>query len=79
MKNPQCKILPASGYRTSYSGDLGNVGTSGIAWSSSPYSASSVYGSNLSFYGSGVAPENLDTRAGGFPVRCVPDNKSGFR
>ena len=73
MKNPQCKILPASGYRTSYSGDLGNVGTSGIAWSSSPSSASSVYGSGLGFDGSGVGPENGDNRSNGFPVRCVQE------
>ncbi len=79
MKNPQCKILPASGYRVSGSGGLTTVGANGYAWSSSPYSASSVYGSNLSFNSSGVNPEDNNSRANGFPVRCVPDNKSGFR
>ncbi len=47
------------------------MGTLGYAWSSSPSSASSVYGSNLSFYGSGVFPEFNYYRAYGFPVRCA--------
>ncbi len=62
---------PASGYRTSYSGDLNVVGESGYAWSSAPLSASSVSGSYLYFNSSNVNPENTSSRAGGFPVRCV--------
>ncbi len=66
-------FYPASGYRYSHSGGLSNVGTYGYAWSSSPYSASSVRGSNLGFNGSSVSPENSVSRAGGFPVRCVQE------
>ncbi len=71
-------FYPASGYRASHSGDLGNVGTSGYAWSSAPLSASSVNGSRLGFYSSNVYPESNGDRSNGFPVRCVPDNKSVF-
>ncbi len=54
-------------------------GKSGCAWSSSPYSASSVIGSYLHFDSSNVNPETTNYRAYGFPVRGEPDNKSGFR
>ena len=63
----------ASGYRPSDSGGLYNVGTCGYAWSSSPYSASSVYGSGLTFHSSSVNPEGYNNRALGFPVRCVQE------
>ena len=55
------------------------MGESGYAWSSAPLSASSVNGSYLGFNSSYVYSENSYVRAYGFPVRCVPDNKSGFR
>ena len=54
-------------------------GKSGYAWSSTPYSTSGVYGSDLHFGSSRVNPENYNSRTLGLPVRCVPDNKSGFR
>ncbi len=63
----------ASGWRLSDSGALFDVGTSGYAWSSAPYSASSVNGSYLGFNSSNVKPENNNTRAHGFPVRCVQE------
>ena len=68
-----------AGFRAGDSGGLYHMGTIGYAWRSAPSSASSVYGSNLVFNSSGVDPENSNYRAYGFPVRCVPDNKSGFR
>ncbi len=63
-------VYPASGIRISNSGSLYHVGTLGYTWSSSPGSASSVYGSDLNFVSSGVYPESNDVRADGFPVRC---------
>ena len=66
-------IYPASGIRASHSGALGSVGTNGYAWSSSPSSATSVYGSYLDFYSSNMNPENHYDRAYGFPVRCVQE------
>ena len=60
-----------AGFRASNFGGLGNVGASGYAWSSSPYSASSVIGSFLDFGSSNVYPENYSNRAHGFPVRCA--------
>ena len=47
------------------------MGESGYAWSSAPYSASSVYGSLLYFDSSHVNPEGGTNRANAFPVRCV--------
>ena len=47
------------------------MGTSGYAWSSAPYSATSTSGSSLGFYSSYVYPENYYYRSSGFPVRCV--------
>ncbi len=67
----------ASGYRPSDSGGLYNVGTCGYAWSSSPYSASSVYGSGLTFHSSSVNPEGYNNRALGYPVRCVQLRNQG--
>ena len=66
-------VYPASGYRASSSGGLNYVGTYGYAWSSSPYSASGVYGSYLIFNSSHVHPEDYNNRASGFPVRCVQE------
>ena len=68
-----------AGFRAGDSGGLYHMGTIGCAWSSAPHSASSVAGSNLAFYSSPIYPEDSFYRAYGFPVRCVPDNKSGFR
>ena len=69
---------PASGFRASDSGGLGSVGTYGYAWSSSPDAASNDGGAYLNFGSARVNPENYNSRTLGFPVRCVPDNKSGF-
>ena len=66
-------FYPASGYRGSGTGGLGNVGVNGYAWSSSPAGAASVYGSFLLFESRGVNPEHYDGRAFGFPVRCVQE------
>ncbi len=69
---------PASGYRNSGSGGLYHVGSLGCAWSSSPYSASSVYGSYLHFDSSNVNPETTNYRAYAFPVRCARQQVGGF-
>ena len=61
-------FFPASGYRSSSGGTLGNVGSYGYAWSASAYSDN--YGRNLYFY-SGSWYWNGSNRAFGFPVRAV--------
>ena len=64
-------FYPASGCRASYSGSVGNVGSYGFTWSSSPHSASGVLGTLLGFFSSVVSPEDYNDRSRGFPVRCV--------
>ena len=67
-------VPPASGYRASNSGGLNDVGSRGYAWSSSPSSASSVYGSYLGFDSSNVNPEyNFQAVRAVSPVRCVQE------
>ena len=63
-------FYPASGYRNRTSGALTNVGSSGYSWSSSPTQSSSNAG-YLSFSATFVSPQYDNSRACGFPVRCV--------
>ncbi|MCM1251074.1 MAG: hypothetical protein NC209_08050 [Alistipes sp.] len=65
-------MLPtlASGLRDRTSGALGNVGTNGYSWSSSPLSGSASAGFLL-FESGNVNPLHADGRSYGFPVRCV--------
>ena len=64
-------FYPASGYRNRTSGALSSVGTSGFAWSSSPYASGNVNAGHLYFHASYVCPLDNNNRANGFPVRCV--------
>lgn len=63
-------FYPASGYRNRTSGALTNVGSNGYSWSSSPTQSSTNAG-NLNFNATNVNPQNNNSRAYGFPVRCV--------
>lgn len=63
-------FYPASGYRNRSSGALAGVGSSGYGWSSSP-TQGSTYAGYLDFYATNVYPQINDSRACGFPVRCV--------
>lgn len=63
-------FYPASGYRNRTSGALTNVGSNGYSWSSSPTQSSTNAG-NLNFNATNVNPQNSNSRAYGFPVRCV--------
>ena len=63
-------FYPASGYRLRTSGALTNVGSGGYSWSSSPTQSSALAG-YLGFSAAGVYPQGNDSRAYGFPVRCV--------
>ena len=73
MTRTATDFYPASGLRSSTSGGLSNVGARSYSWSSSPYSVTSVLGSGVDFYSSGVYPEGSHNRANGFPVRCVQE------
>ena len=64
-------FIPATGCRHRESGALACVGTDGYAWSSSSSYAGSNYASYLHFNSSSVFPLNTNSRAYGFPVRCV--------
>ena len=63
-------FYPASGYRGRTSGALTSVGSVGCRWSSSPTQRSTDAG-YLSFGASSVDPQDNNSRAYGFPVRCV--------
>jgi len=64
-----CVFFPASGYRNYTDGALNNRGTNGLVWSSTQ--ASSANGYNLYFNSSASYSANGDSKALGFPVRCV--------
>ncbi len=63
--------FPAAGYRHSYSGSMGNVGSNGYYWSSSPYNDGG--GCHLYFHSGDVNPSDYSGRASGFGVRCVQE------
>ena len=63
-------FYPASGYRNRTSGALADVGSNGVSWSSSP-TQSSAYAGYLHFNATSVYPQSSNSRAYGFPVRCV--------
>jgi uncharacterized protein (TIGR02145 family) len=63
--------FPAAGYRLSYYGSVGSVGSNGNYWSSSPYNGN--YGYSLDFSSGDVIPSNDSNRAVGFSVRCVQE------
>jgi hypothetical protein len=62
-------IFPAAGDRNG--GTLGDVGIFGYYWSSSVGTAANAY--YLSFNYGNVLPGSSDSRAAGFPVRCVQE------
>ena len=65
---------PATGYRASDGGALNAVGTDGYSWSSSPFTATTLYASNILSGNTHIYPEsNYHNRAAGFPVRCVQE------
>ena len=64
---------PVSGYRASSTGGLCNVGADGFAWNSSPFAAFEMRSSLLKFDRSSINSESNNTRAYGFPVRCVQE------
>jgi uncharacterized protein (TIGR02145 family) len=61
--------LPMAGNRSSSSGSLLNVGTSGSFWSTTVSST----GARLLVFGSSDALMDTDDRAYGFSVRCIKD------
>ena len=63
-------FYPASGYRNRTSGALAGVGSNGYSWSSSPTQSSANAG-YLGFGATSVNPQDSNSRASGFPVRCV--------
>ena len=65
---------PVSGSLFEHNGSLGNVGASGILWSSSPSSSNSLYAYSLYLdYIGKVNPVNGANRAHGRSVRCLQE------
>lgn len=65
-----CLFLPAAGGRNGSGGSLGNVGSGGDYWGSTPSGSLSAY--DLFFY-SGGAYWSYYSRGSGFSVRCVSE------
>lgn len=72
MKKETAKstFLPAAGYRGYSDGSLGNQGTVGYYWSSTPNGS---YAYSLTFDSSAVNPGYNDYHSDAFSVRCVAD------
>jgi uncharacterized protein (TIGR02145 family) len=64
-----CIFFPASGRRSRTDGSLGGQGTLGLGWSSMQHNT--VYGYRLDFNSTASTPANYNSKAYGFPVRCV--------
>lgn len=63
--------MPMAGYRNGSSSNVGSVGSNGLYWSSTAYSA--VYAYSLYFNSSSLSPQTGDDRAYGLTVRCFKD------
>lgn len=63
--------FPAAGCRNYSAGSLGSVGSYGYCWSATPGSAAN--GRYLYFGSGSVNPNNYNSRAIGFSVRCVAE------
>jgi len=64
-----CVFFPASGYRAGASGALTNRGADGHGWSSTQYSSTNGY--RLGFSNTSSSSTGSNTKAFGFPIRCV--------
>ena len=62
--------LTVAGYRNSFSGNFGSVGSSGYYWTNSIGASTS---SRYLYFGISVATFRTEYRAYGFPVRCIKD------
>ncbi len=68
-------FLPASGYRSSATGALGEVGTTGRYWSSSTYASGFCSDAFLRLDAGLVLPLDYGNRTAGRAVRCVRNVK----
>ncbi|MDR1226965.1 MAG: hypothetical protein LBK47_08735 [Prevotellaceae bacterium] len=64
-----CVFFPAAGYRTYTNGALNSQGGQGNGWSSTQYNGTNGY--FLYFNSTASGPAWSDSKAYGFPVRCV--------
>ena len=65
---------PTSGCRVGYAGGLSDVGVRGFSWSNSPASSTSMNASDLTILSTSLFSEGSgNSRASGFPVRCVQE------
>ena len=78
IHSSDCFYAPASGYRTSTTGALTNVGTGGYCWSSTPVSASNPIAGAMAFLSGLVYPLHSADCAYAFPVRCVQHLRAAF-
>ena len=66
-------FLPAVGQRNRRTGDVRNLGVTGVFWSSTPNDTSNAW--NLAFNSTVVnaGTHNISSRAWGMSVRCVQE------
>ena len=72
ISSPSTTWYPASGFRLSSDGSIGNVGSTGYYWSASPINYDAYF---LYFdYNGTVGPSvSTNTRAAGYSVRCLQE------
>ncbi len=63
-------MVPAAGHRNA-TGALTTVGTEGLLWASSSYSAGNTNASFFGFTAGNVRPQTTGNRAAALAVRCV--------
>ncbi|MDR1225989.1 MAG: hypothetical protein LBK47_03720 [Prevotellaceae bacterium] len=64
-----CVFFPASGYRNTSNGALTSQGANGYGWSSTQYNGTTGY--RLNFNSTASTPAGNNSKAYGYPVRCV--------
>ncbi len=71
IPHSDCSTAPAAGYRNTTSGALGNVGTHGWYWASSPFFSGDEQAGHLWLHAGAVKPLDDSQRANALSVRCV--------
>ncbi|WP_304954121.1 hypothetical protein [uncultured Alistipes sp.] len=71
IPHSDCSFTPAAGYRLTTSGALGNVGTHGWYWASSPFFSGDEQAGHLWLHAGAVKPLDDSQRANALSVRCV--------
>ncbi len=72
-ENGKTDFYSTFGWRDRTNGSVGAVGSWSYFWSSSPTGSSNETSGYFSFYTTYMRPLNNNSRAYGFPIRCVKE------